>query len=304
MTGGRRGIAQLLVLWALVLLGTLALGFSLSMRTEAQAARNGVDDARAYFQARTGVMRTVALLSSVPADNVARMEIAGREGDASYAVRVESESGKVDINLVQDGVLLEILRKGGLPDDAAESVRDAILDWRDPDDTPRPRGAEWPDYARLPEAVQPRDGKFGDVGELRYVMGVTPEFYERFLSKVFTAHGNSPQVSVSDAPEAVLRALPGVSPEAAKELVAQRKAGASPQSKDLAAMAAGLGITAEGLALLSGSRASAVYTITATGSAGGGVVHAIRCLVEVAAGGKKGVMILRWLDQAPREAEG
>jgi general secretion pathway protein K len=304
MTGGRRGIAQLLVLWALVLLGTLALGFSLSMRTEAQAARNGVDDARAYFQARTGVMRTVALLSAMPADNVTRMEIAGREDDASYEVRVESESGKVDINLVQDGVLLAILRQGGLPDEEAESVRDAILDWRDPDDTPRPRGAEWPDYARLPEPVQPRDGKFGDVGELRYVMGVSPGFHDRFLSRVFTVHGNSPQVSLLDAPEGVLRALPGVSPEAAKEIVARRAAGSSLSHKDLATLTAGLGITAEGLALLSGPRASAVYTITATGSAGGGVVHAIRCLVEVAAGGKKGVMILRWLDQAPREAEG
>ena len=301
---GRRGIAQLLVLWALVLLGTLAMGFSLSMRTEAQAARNGVDDARAYFLARTGVMRTVALLSTLPADNVARMEIAGKEGDASYEVRLEGESGKVDINLVQDGVLLAILRKGGLPDEEAESVRDAILDWKDPDDTPRPRGAEWPDYARLPEPVQPRDGKFADVGELRYVKGVTPEFHGRFLSRVFTVHGNSPQVSSLDAPEIVLRALPGVSDEAAAEIVAQRKAGSSATSKDLVAVAAGAGVTAEGLALLSGPRASAVYTITSTGKGGEGVVHAIRCLVEYSAGGKKGVKILRWLDQAPWEAEG
>jgi hypothetical protein len=249
-------------------------------------------------------MRTVALLSAVPADNAARMEIAGKEGDASYEVIVESESGKVDINLVQDGVLLEILRNGGLPDEEAESVRDAILDWRDPDDTPRPRGAEWPDYARLPEAVQPRDGKFGDVGELRYVRGVTPGFHERFLSRVFTVHGTSPQVSLLDAPEIVLRAIPGVSPEAAKEIVARRMAASSLPQKDPAALTAGLGITAEGLALLSGPRGSAVYTITATGTAGGGLVHAIRCLVEVAAGGKKGVMILRWLDQAPLEVEG
>jgi hypothetical protein len=152
--------------------------------------------------------------------------------------------------------------------------------------------------------VQPRDGKFGDVGELRYVKGVSPGFYDRFLSRVFTAHGNSPKVSYQDAPEIVLRALPGVSPEAAEEIVAQRKAGSFPAQKDLAALAAGFGITAEGLALLSGPRASAVYAITATGTAGGGVVHAVRCLVEVAGGGGKGVKILRWLDQAPREAEG
>ena len=77
-------MALLLVLWALVLLGTLALGFSWSMRTEAMAARNGIDEARAYFQARTGVNRAITLLASLPADNVLAASISGEDGDASY----------------------------------------------------------------------------------------------------------------------------------------------------------------------------------------------------------------------------
>ena len=299
-----RGIAQLLVLWALVLLGTLALGFSLSMRTEAQAARNGVDDARAYFQARTGVQRAIMLLSTVAPDNVMRTAIAGEEeGDVAYEVRVESESGKVDINLVPEEILLEILRKGGLPDEAAESVRDAILDWRDPDDTPRPRGAEAPDYLQLPVPLVPRNGKILAVEELRYVMGVTPEFFQGFLSRVFTANGNSPKVNFLLAPEIVLRSLPGVSPEAAAQIVARRAEDPPMTATDLASMA-GEGLTAQGLALISGGQASNVYTITAMGRAGTGVVHVVRCLAEIAGGGKKAVRILRWLDQAPREVEG
>ena len=138
--GEIRGIALLLVLWALVLLGTLALGFSWSMRTEAMAARNGIDEARAYFQARTGVNRAIALLASLPADNVLAASISGEDGDASYDVRVESESGKVDVNLVGEEVLLEILKKGGLTEEDAMGVRDAILDWRDEDDVPGPGG--------------------------------------------------------------------------------------------------------------------------------------------------------------------
>jgi len=300
---GRRGIAQLLVLWALLLLGTLALGFSLSMRTEAQAARNGIDDARAYFEARTGVARAAFLLATLSVDNVMRMEIAGREGDASYEVRVESESGKVDINLVSEEVLLEILRKGGLPDEEAESVRDAILDWKDPDDTPRPRGAEAPDYAQLQEPVRPRNGKILAVEELRYVKGVTPEFFQGFLSRVFTANGNSPNVNFLRAPEVVLRSLPGVSPEAAAQIVARRAEDPPMTAAELAAMV-GQGLTSQGLALISGGQASNAYTITATGRAGTGVVHVVRCLAEIAGGGKKAVKILRWLDQAPSEVEG
>jgi len=301
---GNRGMAQLLVLWALVLLGTLALGFSLSMRTEAQAARNGVDDARAYFLARTGVQRTVVLLSTLPSDNVVRMEITGSEGDAAYEVRVESESGKVDVNQVSEEVLLGILRNGGLPDEEAESVRDAILDWRDPDDTPRAKGAEAAGYAQIPEPVVPRNGKFLAVPELRYVKGVTAELYRRFLSRVFTAHGNSPRVNYLLAPEIVLRSLPGVSPGAAARIVARRGGEPPMTAADLAAMVGEGLMSSQGLALVSGGRASNVYAITATGRAGNGVIHAVSCLAEVTGGGKKAVKILRWLDQVPAEVGG
>lgn len=301
---GRRGIAQLLVLWALLLLGTLALGFSLSMRTEAQAARHGVDDVRAYFQARTGVMRAIALLSTVSADNVMRMEIAGEEGDASYAVRVESESGKVDINFVSDDVLLEMLRRGGVPDEQAESVRDAILDWRDDDDIPRTRGAEASDYAQLPEPLAPRNGKLLSVGELRFVRGVTPELFDRFLSRVFTVSGNSPQVSYLLAPAIVLRSLPGITPEGAAQIVERRAADPPLSPADLAAMVAEGLLTSQGLTRISGGRASNRFTITATGRAGAGVTHVVRCLAEIPGGGGKAGKILGWLDQAPREVEG
>ena len=176
-----RGVALLLVLWALVLLGTLALGFSWSMRTEAMAARNGIDETRAYFQARTGVNRAVMLLASLPADNVLAASIVGEDGDASYGVRVASESGKVDVNLVGEEVLLEILRKGGLPEEEAEGVRDAILDWRDEDDVPRPRGAERAEYGQMTEPITPRNGKMRGIGELMYVKGVTKGSTRRFF---------------------------------------------------------------------------------------------------------------------------
>ena len=297
---GNRGVALLLVLWALVLLGTLALGFSWSMRTEAMAARNGIDETRAYFQARTGVNRAIVLLASLPADNVLAGAIKGEDDDASYEVRVESESGKVDVNLVGEEALLEILKKGGLPEEEAESVRDAILDWRDGDDVARPRGAERAEYAQMPEPVVPRNGKIRGIGELLYVKGVTKEFFEAFLSRVFTTHGNSAQVNLLRAPEIVLRSLPGVSAEAADRIVAGRRGESGISAVDLAAMVGEGLLTAQGLALLSGGSSSNVYTITATGKAGGDVTRVVRCLVGVSGSGGKGVKMLGWLDKAPR----
>jgi general secretion pathway protein K len=301
---GRRGIAQLMVLWALVLLGTLALAFSLSMRTEAKAARNGIDDARAYFQARTGVGRALMLLATVPADNVARMDIAGEDGDASYRVRVTSESGKVDINFVAPEDLLEILKRGGLADEEAERVRDAIEDWRDGDDTPRARGAEFPEYARQKEPLRPRNANFRNVDELRSVLGVTPEFHERFLAQVFTTYGTSPQVDARYATKRVLESLPGVSPEAVTAILARRGDDSPLSPGDLAAMAAGGLLTPKGLSLLAGRPASRVYAISSTGSAAG-ASHAVRCLAEIVGVRKSNrVKIIRWLDLAPPEDEG
>ena len=253
---GRRGIAQLLVLWALVLLGTLALAFSLSMRTEAQAARNGVDDARAYFLARTGVARAAVLLATLSVDNVMAAAIAGRDGDASYEVRVESESGKVDINLVTEEVLLEILRKGGLPDEEAESVRDAILDWRDEDDTPGPGGGT-PGVradARAGEAAQREDPAASR--NWRYVKGVTPEFHRAFLSRVFTANGNSAQRELPAGAGDRPAVAPRSSAEAAEQIVARRAEDPPMTAADLAAMVGEGLLTSQGLALISGGPAS------------------------------------------------
>ncbi|MBI5905075.1 MAG: general secretion pathway protein GspK [Deltaproteobacteria bacterium] len=293
---GRRGFAQLLVLWALALLGTLALGFSFTMRTEALAARNGIDGTRAYFQARTGVDRALMLIATVPADNLARMEIAGEDDDASYVVRLDRESGKVDINFVPEEMLLGVLAGGGLPDDDAERLRDAILDWRDEDDVARPAGAEAGDYANLAEPVMPRNSRFQSVEELRYVMGVTPEFYRRFLSRVFTVHGNSPQLSFRHAPEIVLRSLPGISPGAVESILAGRSQDPPISAADLAAMAGAGEIGAQSLALLSGGDGSNVWTVTATGKAGDGVTRVVRCLAEYRGGGEKEVKILGWLE--------
>ena len=87
----RKGIAQLVVLWALLLLGTLAMSFAFSMRTEAQASRNGLEGARAYFLARTGVERTIALLSTGATDNVIGEAVTGGEDGATYEVLVTPE---------------------------------------------------------------------------------------------------------------------------------------------------------------------------------------------------------------------
>lgn len=292
-----RGFAQLLVLWALLLLGTLAMSFAFSMRTEAQASRNGMEGVRAYFQARTGVERALVLLRSGPADGQSALRVSGADGDAGYEVRIEQEGGKVDLNYVSEPLLKGILKQGGLTAEEAEQLGDAILDWRDEDDIPRRNGAEAPDYAGLPEPLRPRNGRLASLEELRYVRGVTPVLYAGLFSGAFTVFGGGPQVNVNAAPVEVLRMLPGFTPESAARVVQRREESPFRSIAELSLFLGGEGVRGELLPHLTTVSSSRFYTITSTGRAGGQVVRSIRCTIDVAGAGRDVVKILRWEDQ-------
>jgi general secretion pathway protein K len=298
-----RGFAQLLVLCALLLLGTLAMSFSFSMRTEALASRNGMDAVRAYYQARTGVERALALLAAGGADTLSREALTGGDDDAGYEVRIEPEGGKIDINAVEEETLKEILRNAGLSGDEAEALGDAILDWRDGDDTPRSAGAEAPYYAALPEPLRPRNGPFASVEELRHVRGVTPGIQSRLLSRIFTVYGRSPRVDVNAAPDEVLRALPGFSPEAAAKVAERREESPFRSTAQLSAYFAAEGLPLDSLSHLSTASLSRVYTLTATGRAGSGVVRTLRCTIDMSGGGAIRGKIIRWADHVPLDEE-
>ena len=296
------GFALIVVLWALLLLGALAAAFSHSMRTEAEAARYGLDEARAYFQAYSGIHRAMALLSTLPADNVFSMAIRGSSEDVGYEVALDSESGKVNVNLVQEGALLEILRNGGLPAEEAERVRDAIVDWRSPVKAGLDR-IPAAGYAGLPKPIKPRNGPFRSVEELKSVLGVTPGFYRAFLSHVFTVAGGGP-IDVNRASETVLRALPGMTEEAVVAILAKRQEAPIRDPSQLAALLGqgGTGVPSSAFSLLAVTAPTVAVTLTATGRSGS-VVRAVRCLVSIDGAGKGSVKIVRWVDKPEMDEE-
>jgi hypothetical protein len=138
------------------------------------------------------------------------------------------------------------------------------------------------------------------VEELRCVMGVPQEFFDRFLSKVFTVHGNASRIDVYSAPELVLSSLPGVTPEAVAEILSKRAEGASISPAELSEMAVRGLLTQNALSMISVSGTSQVYEIASTGRAGE-VSHTVKFLAEV--GGRGSVKILRWLDLSAREED-
>jgi len=95
----------------------------------------------------------------------------------SYHFGVTDESGKINLN-----ALLKIDSTGSKGHDLlmtlpnmTEDVANAILDWLDPDDTPRESGAENDYYQSLSPPYNCKNGPLDSLEELLLVKGVTPQ---------------------------------------------------------------------------------------------------------------------------------
>jgi general secretion pathway protein K len=81
---------------------------------------------------------------------------------------ITDEAGKLNINTAKKEQLLEI---PGM----RQEIADAIIDWRDRDDTPSPAGAEASYYLNLRPGYEIRNSVFRTVRELLMVKGINEE---------------------------------------------------------------------------------------------------------------------------------
>jgi len=223
---GQRGIALVLALWLTILLTVIASGFAFSMRSETIAARNAVSAAQARLAADGAVERTLYELSrpktadSWTADGTRRI---WDENGIRFDVVAIDESAKIDINYANEVLLRSLMTSiGGLDDQTAARVVDAIIDWRDQDDLKRPNGAEADDYRQAGYKYGPSNAPFETVGELARVMGVTSELYRR-IAENLTVYSRQPGINSMTAGRNVLLALPGVSAEIVDAYLEQRR---------------------------------------------------------------------------------
>ena len=100
-------------------------------------------------------------------------------------------------------------------------LADAILDFRDADDSSRNKGAEWPDYraAGLPYVAHNRP--FRSLAELRLVLGMSEALYRR-IEPFVTVYSRRRGVDPRYAPEMVLRAIPGLDEGSINAILDQR----------------------------------------------------------------------------------
>ncbi|HEU4648241.1 MAG TPA: hypothetical protein VFS33_04215 [Gemmatimonadales bacterium] len=216
----RRGFALLTVLWAVALASAVVGATIAAARLQVLASENRVTLTRAAW-ARDACREI--LLARIDPDSAMR-PMAGAAGPVRDTIHlgrgtwcraaVEDPGAKLNLNTADAEALRLLL--------GSDSLVDALLDWRDADDVPRPLGAERTWYVAQGRPA-PRNGELADLGELMLVRGFDSASVAR-LAPLVTTRGDG-RVNLAAAPPEVLATLPGMTESLARLLLAARADG-------------------------------------------------------------------------------
>ena len=237
------GIALILVLWVVTILAVAVLSFSLTTRSEARAMLAYKEGMENKFLAEAGLRRAILELfyrKNNPQQQVLRegYEIfqcdgrpyTGELADGRYRIRIEDESGKINLNGLTDAngvVLKNLLMNRGVADDEANVIVDSILDWRDRDNIHRLSGAEDDYYQSLPRPYRAKNADFETLDELFRVRGLTAEILlgtgeQKGILPCLTIYSKSDKINLNTTPLEVLKAIPGISGEIIERILQYR----------------------------------------------------------------------------------
>lgn len=140
----------------------------------------------------------------------------------SVAVMVTDENGKIDINEAGSPLISRLLLALGVDDSFANSLADAIVDYRDKDGLRRLNGAEDPDYEAAGLAWEAKDALFTSIDELRKVLGMSEELFELMRPHV-TVYTGSRGINPEVAALPVLLSVSGASEYYLRSYIEQRR---------------------------------------------------------------------------------
>jgi len=173
----RKGLVLVAVLWVVVLLTVIVAALGRDNRLDTKVCLAGTEGLRCKWACRAGIETAVAVLNEDlrGSDSLGDLWSENDEDfndieleQCFFTVRVVDEASKLNVNRATRKQLLE------LPN-MTEEIADAIIDWRDRNDTPRQGGAERGYYENLRYGYKIRNGWLRTIRELLLVKGVTEE---------------------------------------------------------------------------------------------------------------------------------
>ncbi len=287
----QEGVAFVFVLWVIALLTILLGSFAVLARTENLQARYLFYSTTARYAAEAGINLAVYKLRDT--DLLTRWVADGRPyeyafGETKLVIEITDDAGKIDLNTA-DGVLLKALFTSvGVQDDKADALSDAIQDWRDPDDLVHGHGAEESEYKAAGLSYKPKNAPFDTVSEVQQVLGMDYEIYHK-IEPAITIYSGRAATNPAYAPFEVLRALPGMTDDLARQFLQSRQQMA-PGSQAGLTLPNGTPVMADGGGL--------TYSIKSRATLSNGASAVLDATIRSGGAGPNGrpFAILRWRD--------
>ncbi len=200
----RRGSILIVAIWTVAFLSALMVNVGVRSGMMVHAARKLTDRTQMNQAAWAALEQGIATLKERLRDGLKPKPAWEIQADT---FQVQDENRKVSLNSASSQVLTALVTQvgGGTKTYTAQEIAAAIVDWRDVDDNPEPRGAESSFYASLNPPYPCKNAPFETVEELLLVRGIDFDFYLKFKEFV-TVFGDG-KVNLNTAASQVLQAL-------------------------------------------------------------------------------------------------
>ena len=306
MIRAQKGFALVITLIVTALLVALVTEFITDVYVDTSARQGYVDGQQASLLADSGISGALALLSfsrasqnfSTLQDQWAKpLEIAEEKG--ALRVTIEEENARLSLNHLAfpNGTLnvpygdmaVRLFKKQGLSAD----LLDALADWVDENDEPRPGGAETPYYTALKPAYAAKNARLETLEELRLVKGFTSAAFAK-LQPFITVYADSPTaapININTAPKELLAVLDErMTDDLATRIIEYRKTTPFKLPADLAKVP-GMESISTGLMTRIGTDGS-MYRLRADATVNG-TTRTIETVVRLNKGGKSATLYWR-----------
>lgn len=250
--GDSSGMALMVCLMVILLLGVLVHRFTFTSRVHVAAAANLRDQFQAECMALSGLEAALAVLATDDTPEVDHLgepwaqftgspDLSGLEGyEGGFLVSIQDENAKVDVNRIvrEDGATTDplirrqldrLLELFGIGWDLRDSLLDCLEDWIDGDDLQKLNGAEDQYYRSLERPYQAANRPLRTVGELNLVKGwadvlaLRLEDGSTFLD-FLTVSPTGGRINVNTASSLVLQSLsPQIDESTAAQVISLRR---------------------------------------------------------------------------------
>lgn len=192
-----RGVALVLVIWAIGVLAFIASQVSVASRLSYSETNTAHDGILLDIMIEGAILRAVAHW-----DN----GLASRSGEASTCAhpsgfithRITPANARISLNASSEETITELLQRLGANANDAKRFAAALADYRDTDSTPRLFGAERLNYRSLGLEHEPKNAPLSSSVELHYVPGLSSEMIER-LRDFVSAQNHNPSLNFNYA---------------------------------------------------------------------------------------------------------